>query len=164
VHLVAVPTTEVGLARALGEAHRRYTIRVNQRENWRGYLFQGRFASCPMDEHHLLLAVRYVELNPVRAGLVEQPWRYAWSSARAHTAGRDDRLVRGKPMLERVGDWREYLATGLDSVQMDILRRYLRTGRPLGDQDFVRMLEGKTGRELTPHKRGPKRRGRRRRN
>ena len=70
VHLIAVPATEQGLRRAVGEAHRRYTRRVNFREKWRGYLWQGRVASFIMDEPYLLAAAQYVELNPVRAGLV----------------------------------------------------------------------------------------------
>src|SRR5512136_131394 len=102
VHLVAVPDSERGLARAIGEAHRRYTVRVDQRENWRGYLWQGRFSSYPLDEQYLLAAVRYVELNPVRARLVELPWQYPWSSAAAHVRGRDDVLVKVRPMLGRV--------------------------------------------------------------
>jgi len=156
VHLVVVPETETGLARAIGEAHRCYTVRVNLRENWRGYLFQGRFASCPMDERYLLAAVRYVELNPVRAGLAEKPWEYGWSSARAHVTRRDDRLVKVKPMLERVEDWREYLGAGLDTTDLEVIRRHLRSGRPLGSRDFVESLEARTGRALAPQKRGPK--------
>ena len=70
VHLIAVPKTEDGLRRAIGEAHRRYTRRINFREKWRGYLWQGRFASFIMDEPYLLAAARYVELNPLRAELV----------------------------------------------------------------------------------------------
>jgi putative transposase len=73
VHLIAVPKTETSLARALGEAHRRYTRRINFRENWRGHLWQERFASFPMDESHLLAAVRYVEMNPVVAGWLPTP-------------------------------------------------------------------------------------------
>ena len=73
VHLIAVPRSEEGLARAVGEAHRRYTRRINFREKWRGYLWQGRFASFVMDEPYLLAAARYVELNPVRAGLAPMP-------------------------------------------------------------------------------------------
>jgi len=156
VHLVAVPGNEQGLARAIGEAHRRYTVRVNQRENWRGYLWQGRFSSYPLDEHYLLAAVRYVELNPVRAGLAERAWRYPWSSAAAHVRGKDDILVKVKPMLERVADWREYLNTELDSTDREILRRHMRTGRPLGSRDFVESLEAKVGRLLAPRKRGRK--------
>ena len=73
VHLILVPGCEEGLRKAIGETHRRYTRYVNFREGWRGYLWQGRFASFPMDEHHLWAAVRYVELNPVRAKLSALP-------------------------------------------------------------------------------------------
>jgi len=69
VHLILVPSDEGGLRAALGEAHRRYTRRVNFREGWRGHLWQERFHSTPMDEAWLLAAARYVELNPVRAKL-----------------------------------------------------------------------------------------------
>ena len=73
VHLIAVPRTEQSLRRAIGEAHRRYTRRIHFREKWRGYPWQGRFASFVMDEPHLLAAARYVELNAQRAGLVACP-------------------------------------------------------------------------------------------
>ena len=87
VHVIAVPTSEDALRRAIGEAHRRYTRRVNFREGWRGHLWQGRFGSCPVDEPYLLAAARYIEQNPVRAGLAATPWDYPWSSAAAHVAG-----------------------------------------------------------------------------
>jgi putative transposase len=80
VHLIAVPQSADGLGRAIGEAHRRYTRMINFRERWRGHLWQGRFASFVLDEPYLLTAARYVELNPVRAGLVGAPSRYRWSS------------------------------------------------------------------------------------
>jgi putative transposase len=73
VHLIAVPEREDALQRAIGEAHRRYSRAVNLREGWRGHLWQGRFASFPMDQDHLLAAARYVELNPVRAGIRRRP-------------------------------------------------------------------------------------------
>ncbi len=156
VHLVAVPGNEHGLARAIGEAHRRYTMRVNQRENWRGYLWQGRFSSYPLDEKYLLSAVRYVELNPVRARLVEKPWQYPWSSAAAHVRGKDDVLVKVKPMLGRVDDWRDYLSIEPDGTDTELIRHHTRSGRPLGGREFVELLEEQTGRELAPRKRGPK--------
>ncbi|MBM3331685.1 transposase [candidate division WOR-3 bacterium] len=156
VHLIVVPGSEQGLARAIGEAHRRYTVRVNQREHWRGYLWQGRFSSYPLDDQYLLAAVRYVELNPVRVGLAERPWQYPWSSAAAHMRNRDDVLVRVKPMRDRVADWREYLSTEPDSTDMDSLRRHMRSGRPLGSSEFVESLETKLARSLVPRKRGPK--------
>ena len=73
IHLIAVPDSEDGLRRGIGEAHRRYTRRVNFRERWRGHLWQGRFASFVLDDCYLLAAARYVELNPVRAGMVDRP-------------------------------------------------------------------------------------------
>jgi len=155
VHLVAVPETSACLARAIGEAHRRYTQLVNKREKWTGYLWQGRFASYPMDEAHLLLAVRYVEMNPVRARLARQPWRYRWSSTAAHVRGRDDGLVRVKPMLELAGDdWRTYVLQEVSSADAGLLRRHSRTGRPLGSSDFVETLENKLGRTLGLGRRG----------
>jgi len=87
------------LRSALGEAHPRYTRQVNFREGWRGYLWQGRFASVAMDEPYLLAAARYVELNPVRARLAERAGDWRWSSARAHLGGRDDALVKVAPLL-----------------------------------------------------------------
>jgi putative transposase len=88
-----------------GVVLRRYTRRINFREGWRGHLWQGRFASFAMDERYLMRAVRYVELNPVRARLCRLPWRYKWSSASAHVRGFDDGIVRVEPLLERVDDW-----------------------------------------------------------
>ena len=158
VHLIAVPETEAALGLAVGEAHRRYTRRINIREGWRGHLWQGRFASFPMDERHLLAAARYVELNPVRAKMAKRPGDYAWSSAKAHLAGRDDRLVKASPLLEMVGDWPAFLAGGLDEAERDTLRRHERTGRPLGDEPFVKRLETALGRSLMKRKPGPKRR------
>jgi len=159
VHLIAVPKTEDSLARGIGEAHRRYTRMINFRKNWRGYLWQGRFASFPMDEQYLIAAARYIELNPVRARLVENPADYAWSSARAHIEGRDDILVKVKPLLEIVGyDWSEFLSEPLVKKEAKALRRHERTGRPLGGEKFITRLEKRLGRILKPSKPGPQKR------
>ena len=91
VHLIVVPESEDGLRRGLGEAHRRYTRRINFREGWRGHLWKGRFASFPMDESYLLRAARYVELNPVRAKLCRVPWRWRWSREEAKKRGKKGR-------------------------------------------------------------------------
>ena len=156
VHLIAVPQTLKGLARAIGEAHRRYTRRINFRENWRGHLWQERFASFPMDESHLLTAARYVEMNPVAANMVEQQEDYPWSSAWAHLAGKDADLVKVKPLLERVGDWRNVL-TPLSDQDDALLQKHKRTGRPLGEVSFIEQLEQQTGRTLRSQKPGPNR-------
>ncbi len=163
VHLIAVPESEDGLRRAIGEAHRRYTRMVNFRERWRGHLWQGRFASFPMDAAHTYRCARYVELNPVRAGLVNRPRDWRWSSARAHLTGKDDKLARVKPLLDMAGDWREFLSGGAEAGLAQAIRRHERTGRPLGDDGFVEGLEKRLGRVLRRQRPGPKPRRRRRR-
>jgi putative transposase len=159
-----VSASEEALARGVGEAHRRYTRRVNFREGWRGHLWQGRFGSYVMDEPHLLAAVRYVETNPVRAGLCERPEQWPWSSAAAHLAGRDDELVRVRPMLELVSehmpDWRSYLALETPEETAARLRKHESTGRPLGSAEFIGKLEGLLGIRLRPNRPGPKPKGR----
>jgi len=153
VHLIVEPDSEEGLRRGIGETHRRYSRRINFREGWRGHLWQGRFASFPMDERYLMLAARYVELNPVRARLCRLPWQWRWSSAAAHVAGRNDGLVDVAPLLARVEDWRKYLAAGLKVDELALLRQHERTGRPLGGTAFLKRLERKLGRIL--HKKSP---------
>jgi putative transposase len=156
VHLIAVPAAEQSLRRGIGEAHRRYTRRINFRENWRGYLWQGRFASFVMDEPYLLAAARYVELNPVRAGLVGDPAEWSWSSARPHLSGRDDRLAKVAPLSAIIGDWNAFLNSALPEEELRDLREHGRTGRPLGSPAFLEHLENLAGRVLRPLKRGPK--------
>ncbi|MDQ6951339.1 MAG: hypothetical protein Q9M26_06720, partial [Mariprofundales bacterium] len=99
---------------------------------------------------------RYVELNPVHAGMVTLAEEYTWSSARAHLAGRDDKLVKVSPMLDRVASWQAYLESDLDDATMHALRMYSKTGRPLGDDSFVDQLESKLGKVLRPLKQGRK--------
>jgi putative transposase len=97
-HLIVVPKDSKVMARAIGEAHRRYARLKNFSDGVRGYLFQGRFGSCVLDERHLLAAARYVELNPVNAGIVKEAADYPWSSARFHLGlSQGDALVRDKP-------------------------------------------------------------------
>ena len=159
VHLVAVPESEDGLRRAIGEAHRRYTRHINFREQWRGHLWQGRFASFLMDEQYLLTATRYIELNPVRAGLVSIPEEYPWSSATAHIKGKNDDLVKVKPLLRMVDDWQQFLSGDVSAEEYELLQRHERTGRPLGSKSFIERLEDKLSRILTPQKGGRPKKG-----
>ncbi len=110
-----------------------------------------------MDDEHTLRAMRYVELNPVKAGLAHSPEEYPWSSARAHLIGHDDQLVRVQPMLDYVGDWQAYLALDMDEKEMAAIRRHERTGRPLGSDDFLTRVEQRVGGRLKKEKPGPKR-------
>ncbi len=154
IDLIAVPNSEEGLRRAIGEAHRRYTRRVNFREKWRDYLWQGRFASFVTDEPYLLAAVRYVELNPVRAKLADDAAEWPWCSARAHLLGRDDSLVQIPAMLGIVHDWRAFLDSVIPEEQLREMRSHARTGRPLGNAAFVSRLESILGRAFQPRKPG----------
>jgi putative transposase len=157
VHLIAVPETKDSLNLAIGEAHRRYTRRINFREGWRGHLWQGRFASFILNENYLLACTRYVELNPVRAGMVKKPEAWRWSSAGAHTKGKDDILVHTKPLLEMIrSPWRKFLSVDVQESEMTLFRKHERTGRPMGDDAFIERLERLLDRPLKLKKPGPK--------
>ncbi|MHB9025715.1 MAG: transposase, partial [Armatimonadota bacterium] len=151
-----VPSTVRGLAAAVGETHRRYTTLINGRERWTGHLWQGRFASFPLEEAHILNAVRYIERNPVRAGLVADPWDYPWSSAAARVLGREDPVLTREPVQSWIDDWQSFLAVDLEEDQLERFRSHTRTGRPLGSTAFLQQLEESTGRHLLPGKPGPK--------
>jgi putative transposase len=155
VHLVLVPAAENGLGATLHRTQGRYTRAINAREDWPGQLWQGRFASFVMDERHLLACARYVELNPVRAGLTARAEDWPWSSARAHLGGAGDGLTDPAPLLERWPDWRTVLddAAGEERAWQAIRERE-RSGHPLGDKAFVRALLRDAGRPLERGRRG----------
>ncbi len=148
VHLIAIPEKENSLARVIGEAHRRYTRMKNFKEKVRGYLFQGRFGSCVLDQTHLLAAGRYVERNPVAANIVESPLDYQWSSARYNSATIDyDPLIKERILPTMVDNWLRFLAT-TNEEQDHKIRKRTKTGRPLGGEEFVLHLETLTDRAL----------------
>ena len=93
VHLVVVPAEPDGLQSVFKPLHMRYAQHVNREKNWSGHLWQGRFFSSPLDEAYLWSCVRYVERNPVRAGMIERAEEYRWSSARGHCGLAEDGLV-----------------------------------------------------------------------
>ena len=156
VHFVVVPEKTDSLARAIGEGHRLYTRMVNFRQGARGYLFQGRFFSCPLDEDYLYACLRYVERNPVRVIKgVKHAWDYEWSSARYHIGLIDsDPLVSPHELLEPIDTWRLFLSK--ESDKLDVLRGKTRTGRPCGSDAFEEKAELMTDRVLRPRKPGPK--------
>jgi len=158
VHLIVVPESTDGLRRAIGEAHRRYSRYINFQKGWTGHLWQGRFGSFPMDEQYLITAARYIELNPIKAGIVKKPEDYKWSSAKAHLQGENDILVEVEPLLSIIPDWQELLSGDLSVEEYEILRRHERSGRPLGSDGFTVRLEKLTSRVLRRKKPGPKKR------
>ncbi|MBA4747491.1 MAG: transposase [Sphingopyxis sp.] len=163
VHLILTPPTAHSLQLAVSDLHRRYARQINRAHDWTGYLFQGRFASYPMDSAHLLNAVRYVENNPVAAGLVACAEDWRWSSARAHIVGKVDGVTDLGALEGAHGNWRGMLRDGWQaSEQSDAIAKAietsLNTGRPLGPRSFIERLEQLTGRSLTKTKPGPRRR------
>ena len=166
VHLILVPARADGLRATLAEAHRRYSRRINFREGWRGYLFQGRFASYPMDDAHLMAAIRYVENNPVAAGMVAHAQDWRWSSAASHVAGRrvaGDRLTDVAALGRHVRNWRALLQVGLeamdDPASAEEIEARIRSGRPLASPEWIAEAEAAMDRKLGPQRRGPKRKG-----
>jgi len=186
IHLIAVPEREEALAHALRDAHTVYAMRFNTRTQQSGHVWQGRFYSCVLDEANLWAAVRYVERNPVRAGMVDRAEDHPWSSAPAHCRlglspakrsgdgtvpfeARDSGAPCGNqldPLLSKefpppgvIEDWAEWLRVEDDPDAVDRIRRQTNTGRPCGGSQFVVALENLLGRILRPAKRGRKPKG-----
>lgn len=157
VHLLVVGHQPDSLAQAIGRTHGRYAQWQNKRRRWSGHFWASRFYSTPLDERHLWAAIKYVELNPVRSGIVENAENYDWSSARSHATGLVDPLLSSKrPFPGSVSNWSEWLKTGIEEESLERLRRNTSTGRPTGSDAFVAQLETHLGRILQKKKRGRK--------
>mgnify|MGYP000930085804 CR=1 FL=1 len=155
VHLIVVPENEKSLARTFEKAQAAHSFRMHSRRCQTGHLWQNRYYSCVLDDSHLQAAVRYVELNPVRAGLVDKPEDYDWSSAWSHlNKAQSPYLDSGCPVLEDFPDWRSFLIDPDPLVQMDVIRRCTKTGRPAAEQAFLARLELDTGRTLHAPRKG----------
>ena len=109
-----------------------------------------------MDAAYVIVAARYIALNPIRAGLVDDPLEYPWSSAKAHVRGRDDVFVSVSPLLELVAEWEQFLHEDITDRDGEPLCRHERTGRSLGAEAFIARLEGLLGRSFQKQKLGPK--------
>lgn len=158
VHLVLVPSDADGLRRALAPMHRAYAGHVHQRLRRTGHFWQGRFGCVAMDDGHLAAAVRYVAMNPVRAGLAERAVDWPWSSARTLLGLDHDGVTQVAPVSERVPDLAALLESAEDEERTMRLRRAETIGRPVGKDEWIEALEEGSGRPLRPGKRG--RRGR----
>jgi len=155
VHLICVPKSGEGLARASNTLHMRFAQHFNSRRSLQGHLWRARFMSCVLDEACALEEIRFVENNPVRAGRVALAEEYRWSSARAHVLGGSDPvLCDGFALAREIGDWRTYLRSPGDPARLLLVRSCLKTGRPAGRVEFVRQLESILGRRLKALPRG----------
>ncbi len=155
IHIVGVPNRQESLARTFNTVHMLYAQYFNRKQNARGHLWQGRFFSCALDERHLYAAVRYVEQNPVRSGIVPAPQDYPWSSAKAHITGAHDPILSGYCFLtETVKDWAQYLGEDQERESANEVIKATKIGRPCGGEDFVRQMEELLNRRLTAPPRG----------
>jgi putative transposase len=156
VHLLAIPRKADSRAKALKQRHGSYATYWNATHSSSGHVWQGRFYSCPLDDEHLWIALRYVERNPVRADLVERVESWRWSSAAAHCGMVSDESLEMQHWSNRwsANTWQEYLTAAETNAQIDDIRRYTHSGRPLGGEEFVQSLEQATKRTLAPQKSG----------
>jgi putative transposase len=151
VHLILVPSCAEGLQHALKAMHARHAQRINRMRDLSGHLWQGRYYSSPLDENHFVNAIRYVELNPVRARMIDVAQDYKWSSAAGHCGIRKDRIVdqaRVPRSLAGIADWSHWLAAGVPDQILDTLRRHVRHNLPCGSPEFVERLGQLAGRDL----------------
>lgn len=159
VHFIVIPEKEDSLAKTFNAAHMRYSHYFNKKLKATGHLWQGRFYSCVLDEPHLIAVAKYIERNPVRAGMVKKPWQYQWSSARIHINNKENSTLRLKDLFKILDDmscdsWKDYIDSREDKQALDSIRTHTLTGRPLGANTFVETLEKKFGRRLLALPRG----------
>ena len=157
VHLIAIPHEPTALARLFQRIHSDYARALHLRLRRTGHLWQARYCSFPMDDKHFWQAMIYVEQNPSRAGLVDKPWQYRWSSAQAHISGRDDGLldlIRWR-VAHTPESWKLRLENGLaDGLLLERIREATRKGWPLGEDTFLDHLEHDLGVRARPAPRG----------
>ena len=146
MHLVAVPEHNDSLTCAIRDAHGMYASYFNRTYGLERHLWQGRYFSCAMDPDHTTTAVRYVERNPVRAGIVDRAQDYEWSSAAAHCGVRCDSLLPDE-FLPRFwpADWSAWLDESDLTQDAALICRKTRSRSPLGSDDFVTDLEQRLG-------------------
>ncbi len=154
IHIIAIPSTEESLSRAIGETHRLYTRKINFKQKVKGHLFQERFYSTPLDEYHFLNALKYVEQNPVKANIVRYPWEYRYSSARYRVnLTLEDKLLSNCDEIDDLKNYKEFLQETAETKQIE---EKTRTGKPCGDEEFYKKIKLATGMDYKSKIPGPK--------
>jgi putative transposase len=157
VHLLATPACAANASQFMKDVGQRYAQHFNRKYRRTGSLWEGRFRSSIVDsEGYLLRCSRYIELNPVRAGMVRHPAFYRWSSYRANADGEPSNLVRphrqylalGPDDLVRRSAYREFLIADSPRAEVDQIRRAWRGGFALGGEEFTRRLSAQLGRPV----------------
>jgi putative transposase len=164
VHLLATPETDKAVSHMMQALGRHYVRYFNRSYRRTGTLWEGRFKSCVVDaESYLLICQRYIELNPVRAGIANHPGDYRWSSYRANGLGQPARLWTphraycdlGKSPAARAAAYRALFAGHIDSTLVDQIRLATHQGMALGEDRFKENIEQLSQRRVYPRKRGP---------
>lgn len=157
VHLILTPPDKDALRGALSRVHRMYAGHIHAREKRTGHFWQGRFGCVAMDEEHLVAAMAYLALNPVRAKLAQKAEDWPWSSIHAY---RRARTWDGVTDMEAVEPYlkaaKQIIKAGEEDARFKTLRQSETIGRPIGNDDFLSRAEKQVGRQLKPGKRGPR--------
>ena len=163
VHLLLTPAKENSTGTLMKRLGQRYVQYVNRTYQRSGTLWEGRFRSCiAQQENYLLICQRYIELNPVRAGMVEHPGEYRWSSYHANAQGEKDDLLNqhslymslGRTKKERLAAYRELFRYELDPGIIDEIRHATNGNYALGNERFKEEIAQVLGRRVTPGKSG----------
>ena len=167
VHLLLTPADPAGASRLMQALGRRYVPYVNQIYKRSGTLFEGRFkASVVNAEEHLLNCYRYIELNPVRAGMVTHPADYLWSSCRHHARGEPSAIIQDHALfaaldrdpVSRRAAYAALLGNELGADTLDTIRAATNRGQALGNDRFREMIDSARGRSSQPGRAGRPRR------
>lgn len=165
VHLLVTPETKDGVSKMMQSLGRRYVRYFSYTHERTGTLWEGRFKSCVIDaEDYLFICQRYIELNPVRAKMVDKPEDYAWSSFKVNALGQKATLwtphssyqALGKSPTERANRYKAMFVWQLESVTLLKVRQSLNQGMVLGDCEFKQQIERLSGRRTIPLARGPR--------
>lgn len=155
VHLIVMPHAPLSLSATVRDVHSAYATYFNRKYGLVGHLWHSRFYSAALDEFHLRAAVRYVERNPVRAGMVSKPAEYPWSSAGPHVLGQQDRyLDPGLPFWHEIPDWGRWLEGEDAPESIKRLREATSAGLPCGSKAFVESVETTLSRAVRRQRRG----------
>lgn len=159
VHLVVTPYTQESLASFMKALNQRYVAYINRTQGRSGTLWEGRFRSCLLhDNRYFLTCMRYVELNPVRAGMVRHPHDYCWSSYQANAEGKQDGRIVPHPVYLALGDspaarqaaYQRLFADEVDQLAIEQLRQATNSNYVLGEQEQVLSLADELGRRIQP--------------
>ena len=153
-HILVTPPHSKSLAEFFAPLHRTYSFIINQREGWSGHLWQERYNSFPVDNDHTMAAARYIELNPLRAKLVNSPDEYPWSSAQAHLTSQEDGITDLVSSMNLQHDWKSLLESGLTDEEIAQFRHHENTNLPLGNPQFLEEIRKSCSIPTEPRKRG----------